>query len=57
MPAISTGIFGFPIKKATLITGSTIRDCINSFHSEMEGKTIVLCNNDDDTVSVLFRPA
>ena len=52
IPAISTGIFGFPVGKAAVIIGNTVKSFIDSNSSEMKGKTIVFCNFDDSTVSL-----
>ena len=52
IPAISTGIFGFPVGKVASIIGNTVRNFIDLNNSDMRGKTIVFCNFDDSTVSL-----
>uniref|UniRef100_A0A7S3K650 Macro domain-containing protein n=1 Tax=Euplotes crassus TaxID=5936 RepID=A0A7S3K650_EUPCR len=52
IPAISTGIFGFPIKKCVEICAKTIKTTIDNNHKAFKGKEIILCNFDDNTTSV-----
>ena len=54
IPAISTGIFGFPVIKAASIIGNTVKSFIDSNSSEMRDKTIVFCNFDDPTVRLFI---
>ena len=51
MGTISTGIFGFPARKASQIIGGTVKSFIDWKTSRMKGKTIIFWNSDDPTVS------
>ena len=55
IPAISTGIFGYPVSKAALTIGNTIKGFIDSNYWKMKNMSIILCNFDDPTVSILIR--
>ncbi|CAI2383376.1 unnamed protein product [Moneuplotes crassus] len=55
IPAISTGIFGFPIKKCVEICASTIKNMINEDPDAFKEKEIILCNFDDKTTSVFQK--
>lgn len=54
IPAISTGIFNFPLPKCCKIMAKTLRDFIDQNPQSMEGKQIVLCNFDEPTTA-MFR--
>lgn len=49
MPAISTGIFNFPLKKCVQICGQTIKDVIGADPEAFKDKEIIICNFDDAT--------
>ena len=51
IPAISTGIFGYPLKKAAKVICNTVKNFIKD-NPSFRDKTIVFCNFDDDTVSI-----
>jgi O-acetyl-ADP-ribose deacetylase (regulator of RNase III)/enoyl-[acyl-carrier-protein] reductase (NADH) len=51
-PAISTGIFSFPIMKCCMIMAKTLRNFIDSNPQSMDGKQIVFCNFDEPTTKV-----
>ena len=53
IPAISTGIFGFPKERAAKIFEKAIKDFIDRENSTI--KTIRLCNIDKETVDVLIK--
>ena len=52
IPAISTGIYDFPLTKAVKIIYNTIKNFIKA-NPSMKDKTIVFCNIDDTIVSLL----
>jgi O-acetyl-ADP-ribose deacetylase (regulator of RNase III) len=49
IPAISTGIYDFPVKECCRLIGKTIRNYIAENPQSMEGKKIIICNFDDET--------
>ncbi|CAI2383494.1 unnamed protein product [Moneuplotes crassus] len=55
IPAISTGLFGFPIKKCVEICAKTIKSKIDNNQGEFEGKEIILCNIDGKTTDVFEK--
>lgn len=44
IPAISTGIYGFPLSKCVEIFGTTIRGCIDEYPQSFSNKEIIICN-------------
>ena len=52
IPAVTGKILGYPIKESKLI-GSIIKCYIDSNQNQIEGKTIIICINDDKTVCFL----
>ena len=54
IPAISTEYWDFPVSSAASIIGKTVKSFIDSNSRDMRGKTIVFCNSDYETVSLLL---
>ena len=54
VPAISTGIYNFPVMKCCQIMAKTLKMFIDANPQSMEGKQIVFCNFDEPTTKV-FR--
>lgn len=52
IPAISTGIYGFPVQLCCQLMGKTIRRYIDDKPTSMKGKKIIICNFDDPTTEV-----
>ena len=46
VPAISTGIFKFPLELCSMIMGKTIKERIDYNPREFEGRRIIMCNFD-----------
>ena len=44
IPAISTGIYRFPLTKCVEIFGKVIREFIDEYPQSTEGKEIIICN-------------
>ena len=55
IPAISTGIFNFPIDKCAGIIGSVVKAEIDKYHDFYKGKKIVICNFDEKTTSKMAQ--
>jgi putative ATPase len=51
MPAISTGIFGFPKERAVGIFSKAIRDFIDQ-HPDTTLEEIRICNIDEETTKI-----
>jgi len=49
IPAISTGIFNFPLNKCVQICGQTIKDAISNDPEAFKDKEIIICNFDEST--------
>ena len=55
IPAISTGIFKFPLTRFAVHCTKAIKEFINSHKKEMKNRKIILCNFDDDTTNRLLE--
>ena len=55
IPAISTGIFNFPLTKCVEIFGKVIREFIDEYPTSTEGKEIIMCNFDDKTTKAFVK--
>lgn len=53
MPAISSGIFGFPKERCAEILINTAVEFLKQ--KDINLKTIVMCNNDDETYNIFFE--
>ncbi|CAI2359575.1 unnamed protein product [Moneuplotes crassus] len=49
IPAISTGIFNFPLNKCVQICGQTIKNAISNDPEAFKDKEIIICNFDEST--------
>jgi O-acetyl-ADP-ribose deacetylase (regulator of RNase III) len=54
-PAISTGIFGYPLDKCASGIADVIKKAIDSDPAKYEGKKIVICNFDDKTTNAMLK--
>ena len=54
-PAISTGIYRFPLKKFAMIFWKTVIEFVNNNEDKMKNRKIILCNFDDDTTNTLLE--
>ena len=54
-PAISTGIYKFPLKRFAMIFWKTVIEFVNNHEDEMKNRKIILCNFDDDTTNTLLE--
>ena len=50
-PAISTGIFSFPLEKCGMIIGEVLKEAIDSDPEFYNNKRLILCNVDDKTTN------
>ena len=48
-PAISTGIFRFPLEKCGMIIGEVLREAIDSDPELYQNKKLIICNFDEKT--------
>ena len=55
IPAISTGVFKFPLTKFAVTCTKAIKEFIENHEQEMKNRKIILCNNDDDTTNKLLE--
>ena len=55
IPAISTGVFKFPLTKFAVNCTKAIKEFINSHEEQMKNIKIILCNFDDDTTNKLLE--
>ena len=55
IPAISTGIYGFPLTKCVEIFGKVIREFIDEYPQSTEGKEIIMCNFDEKTTKAFVK--
>lgn len=53
MPAVSSGIFGFPKDECADILLTTAAEFLDQ--KEINLKTIIMCNNDDDTYNIFLQ--
>ena len=54
IPAISTGVFKFPLTRFAVQCTKAIKEFINSHEEQMKNRKIILCNFDDDTTKRLL---
>jgi putative ATPase len=55
IPAISTGIFGFPKERASSIILKAIKDFINEFDGKTTIEKIRVCLYDDETYNIFLK--
>ena len=55
IPAISTGIFKFPLTRFAVTCTKTIKEFISNHKQEMKNRKVILCNFDDDTTNRLLE--
>ena len=55
IPAISTGVFKFPLTRFAVTCTKSIKEFVNSHKQEMKNRKIILCNFDDDTTNRLLE--
>ena len=55
IPAISTGIYRFPLNKYAKILIKEIIEFVNTHEEEMKKRKIILCNFDDETTNTLVE--
>ena len=55
IPAISTGVFKFPLTKFAVTCTKAIKEFIENHEQDMKNRKIILCNNDDDTTNRLLE--
>ena len=55
IPAISTGVFKFPLTRFAVQCTKAIKEFINSHEEQMKNRKIILCNFDDDTTKRLLE--
>ena len=55
IPAISTGIYKFPLNKCAKILIKTMIEFVNTHEEEMKKRKIILCNFDDETTNTLVE--
>ena len=55
IPAISTGIFKFPLTMFAVTSTKAIKEFINNHKQKIEKRKIILCNFDDDTTNRLLE--
>ena len=55
IPAISTGIFKFPLTRFATNCTKTIKEFISNHKQEMKNRKVILCNFDDDTTNRLLE--
>ena len=55
IPAISTGIFKFPLARFAVTCTETIKKFVDDHKQEMKNRKIILCNFDDDTTNRLLE--
>ena len=55
IPAISTGIFKFPLTRFAVTCTKAIKEFINNHKQEMKNRKVILCNFDDDTTNRLLE--
>ena len=48
-PAISTGIFRFPLEKCGMIIGEVLKEAIDSDPDLYQNKKLIICNVDEKT--------
>ena len=54
IPAISTGVFKFPLTRFAVQCTKAIKEFINSHEEQMKNRKVILCNFDDDTTKRLL---
>ena len=54
IPAISTGIFGFPRELCSVVLASAIKDMIDYEPDEYKNKKIIMCNYDSKTTDTFL---
>ena len=54
IPAISTGIFGFPRDICSIVLSSTRKDIIDYEPHEYKNKSIIMCNYDSKTTDTFL---
>ena len=54
-PAISTGIFRFPIKLCAMIIGGVLKEAIGNDTEFYKDKRLIICNFDDKTTSKMLK--
>ena len=54
IPAISTGIFGFPRDICSIVLSSAIKDIIDYEPHEYKNKSIIMCNYDSKTTDTFL---
>ena len=52
IPAISTGIFRFPLENCPLVMSSAVKDMIDDDPDAYRDKKIIMCNFDNKTTKV-----
>ena len=55
IPAISTGIFKFPLRRFAVTSTKAIKEFINNHEKQMDNRKIILCNLDDETTNRLLE--
>ena len=54
-PAISTGIFRFPLELCAMIIGDVLKEAIDSDPDFYKGKRLIICNFDDKTTNKMLE--
>ena len=55
IPAISTGIFKFPLTRFAVTCTKTIKKFISNHKQKMKNRKVIMCNFDDDTTNRLLE--
>ena len=55
IPAISTGIFKFPLTRFAVTCTKAIKEFVSNHEQDMKNRKIILCNFDDDTTNRLLE--
>ena len=54
-PAISTGIFHFPLELCALIIGDVLKEAIDNDQEFYKDKKLIICNPDDKTTNKMLE--